>query len=512
MMIATGIGCSNILMSWGAIGLVIAFLWDGNYKTRIRDFFKDKRLVALTCLYLIFVVSLIHTTNFSYALKDLKVKLPLFIIPFFLGSFSPISKKEFKIIFHTLYLGVIITMVTGSLMYLNVIHLKMVDMRSYSPFISHIRVGTLLVFLIFMSIYFYSNKEYRITIGLFYLVFPIAAVLFLLLLQSLTGFVALIGTMIILPVHGLLKKKTRRPSVIFILMFGVIAFVAYYLINNEYKRVHTIEQVNFSDLPKSTIRGNVYKHDTLNKETVNGHYIYINIAPWELQQAWDKRSDMEYHGLTKKGWPLRYTLIKYLASKGEKKNSESVSTLTDKEVKAIENGIDNYLNVNVLDIRYRFNQLWVELDKYQKTGDPNQQSFSTRLETWKVARYTISKSPLIGFGTGDVRDQMEVSYNETGSKLLPKFRLNPHQQYLSTAIAAGMVGLIIFVCIIFFPILKFRDLHPLFVVCLSIIAIGMLDEDILDTQAGNTQFIFMYVLTYLLHKTEKNKHLNELSS
>lgn len=502
MMIATGLGCSNILMSWGCIGLVIAFLWDGNYKTKLKSFIGDKRMVAITMLYLMFVLALVHTTNFKYGFHDLKVKLPILIMPFFMNSFFPLTKKEFRIIFHTLYLGAFITMIAGTLMYLGIINLKMVDMRSYSPFIAHLRVGTLLVFLIFMSIYFYSHKEFRITVGGFYLIFPVIAIVFLVLLQSLTGFAALIATLIVMPVQGLLKKQTRKSSMVFILLLGVFVFIAYQLIHTEYKRVHNIEKVNFGELPKSTIHGTVYKHDTTNKETVNGHYIYINVSPWELQQSWDKRSETAYFGQTKKGWPLQWTLIKYLASKGEKKNAESVNALTDKEVKAIENGIDNYLNLHVLDMRYRFNQLWVELDKYHKTGDPNQQSFSTRLETWKVARYTIAKSPVIGFGIGDVRDEMERSYIETGSKLLPKYRLNPHQQYFTTAIAVGIIGLILFVTIIFFPLIKFKNLHPLFLICLSIAAIGMLDEDMLETQAGCTQFVFMYVLTWMLHRSK----------
>lgn len=505
MMMATGIGCSNILMSWGAIGLILAFIWDGNYKNKIRDFLKDKRLLALTCVYFIFLLGLIHTQNLHYAFRDLKVKLPLLVVPLFMGVFAPLSQREVKIIFHTLYLGTFITMIAGCLMYFNIIHLKMVDMRSYSPFVAHIRVGTLLVFLIFMSVYFYLNKEYRITIGAFYLCFPLIAFVFLLLLQSLTGFAALIGTMLIMPIHGLLMKKTRVSSMVFILVFGALSILAYKMISTEYYRVHNIEKINFGELPKSTFHGGIYKHDTLNKETVNGHYIYINVCIWEIKQAWNKRSSIDYDGYTSKGWKLDGTLIKYLASKGQKKNKETVNALSNREVKAIENGIDNYLNLRVLDMRYRFNQLWVELDRYQKTGDPNYQSFSTRLETWKVARHTISKSPYIGFGTGDVKDEMKISYDETKSKLLPELRLNPHQQYLTVAIAMGIFGLILFVILIFYPIIQFKNLHPLFLISLSIIAIGMLDEDILETQAGSTQFIFMYVLTWMLHKYKKSE-------
>ncbi len=53
--------------------------------------------------------------------------------------------------------------------------------------------------------------------------------------------------------------------------------------------------------------------------------------------------------------------------------------------------------------------------------------------------------------------------------------------------------------------IKFRSFNPLFLACLSITAIGMLDEDTLETQAGSTQFIFMYAITWFFHQFEKTK-------
>jgi hypothetical protein len=500
MMIAVGIGCSNALMSWGQIGLVISFIWDGKYTSKLRHLAQNKRMLAIMAIYLIFLLGLVHTSNWGYALHDLKIKLPLLVIPLFLYAFAPLSHRELKIIFHTLYLGVIITMFFGLLMYFNVVHWKIKDMRNYSPFIAHLRVSTLLVFCIFMSLYLVIKKTERLFPTIFYVLFSMAALVFILLIQSLTGIAAGIGGVFMITLYGVTQKRTRKLAVagLVVLILGSAFLIRLSYV--EYNRVHQVEKVDFSKLPTSTIHGAVYDHDTNRRETVNGHYIWINICNWELNREWNKRSKLDYFDKTKKGWAVHGTLIKFLASKGQKKNAEAVQLLSQAEITAIENGVDNYLNIHPLDLRFRINQIWVELDNYKKNGDPNFLSLASRLETWKVARFNIKRAPWFGYGTGDVRNEMVNGYKKTGSKLTNDHWMNPHQQYLTVALAMGIPGLVIFVLLVFFPLVKFKKLHPLLLIFITIAGISMLDEDTLETQAGCTQFAFLYVVTYIYHQ------------
>lgn len=506
MMIAVGIGCSNILMSWGTIGLVIAFIWDGGYKIKFQRIYNNKRILLLCALYGLFVLGMIYTNNINYGFHDLKIKLPLLIIPPFVFAFGPISKSEYKIIFHSLLFGGLITMVAGFLMFSEILPLKVIDMRSYSPFISHLRVGTLLVFSIFLCGYLIVNKEFKWAPGWAYVLYAICGFGFLLLLQSLTGLVALFVSFFVATIYGLLKRTTWKISLVLLLIGLFLSFGLAGLINREYQRIYQVEIIDFKNLPKATIHGAIYKHYTARNETINGHYIWINICNYELDREWRKRSKVDFDGYTKNGWPVNGALITYLSSKGLKKNAEAVQSLTDKEVKAIENGVVNYLQLNPLDIRYRINQLFVELDKYKTTKDANQLSFATRLETWKVAIHAIKKSWLIGYGTGDVKDAMEHSYQETQSKLRAENHKNPHQQYLTTILSIGIIGFFIFILIVFWPLLKFKKQNLLFLLTIIISATAMLDEDTLETQAGCTQFIFLYMLTYLFHIFRKEEN------
>ncbi len=456
-------------------------------------------------VFILFVLGLIHTSNFSYAFQDLKIKLPFLVIPFLAFAFFPFTIKEFKFIFHSVFAGVIFSMAFGILIYLGWINWQVNDMRNYSPFISNVRFGTLLVFCMICCGYFMFKKEYLFAHRFFYLLFAFTCLAFLMFIQSLTGIVALVGTLLILAVYGLVKKQNRKLSFFLLFVFLLVGGCVSGLIWKEYHRIHDIEKIEVDKLPKATYHGSMYRHNTKSTETVNGHYVWINICYWELKREWNKRSKIDFDGKTNKGWPLEHTLIKYLTSKGLKKNAEAIQSLTDKEVKAIENGAVNFLSIHPLDIRWRINQFLVELEEYKKDGDPNGRSFATRLETWQIALVGISQQKIFGYGTGDVRDIMKSKYAATGSKLEKKHWLNPHQQYFTVALAVGLIGLVVFVGLLFYPLIRFRELHILFITMISIAGIAMLDEDTLETQAGCTQFVFLYVLTWLLHKRGNTK-------
>lgn len=496
-MLAIGIGCSNFLMSLGGIGLVIAFLWKGKFKESFQSIKRNKRVLAFLAVYLLFVIGLIHTSNLTEGLHQLKIKLPLLIIPVATIVFYPVTQKEHKMIFHFILLGGLISMVTGLLMYAQLIPHEIKDMRSYSPFVSHIRLGTLLTFCVFLCSFLIAKKEYRYLHPVLYAGFILLSLFFLVLLQSLTSIVVLIGCLFVLVIYGIFKKEWRKWALPFAMLFlsigGYIAYISY----QEYHRVFDIETIEINNLAQVTEKGNKYKHFPEIKETINGHYIYINLCYWEMLKAWEKRSSMKFEDNTPKNWPVYESLIRYLTSKGKKKNGTEVEALTDKEIRAIEKGCNNYLELTPFTMRSRINLLWWEIETYQRNGDPNLKSFATRLETWKVASYMAKSSPVIGYGTGDVHDIMFKGYSITQSDLVKALWLDPHQQYLYVLLSFGWIGLILFIGFLYYPYLEFNKHHILFIIALTIGAIGMLDEDMLNTQAGCTQFVFMYVLTYI---------------
>jgi len=78
-----------------------------------------------------------------------------------------------------------------------------------------------------------------------------------------------------------------------------------------------------------------------------------------------------------------------------------------------------------------------EVRQYQPTGDRTRAG--ERLEFWKKSIGFIVEAPLIGHGTGSVRDQFRRSVaQETGMAALASE--NPHNQTFAVAIQLGLVG------------------------------------------------------------------------
>ena len=88
-----------------------------------------------------------------------------------------------------------------------------------------------------------------------------------------------------------------------------------------------------------TTHNHVYLQDTLFKLAENGNLIAINISDVELKKEWGKRSELSYDENGKNGNNIRFTLLRYLASKGLTKDSLGFSSLTTNDVFNIENGI-----------------------------------------------------------------------------------------------------------------------------------------------------------------------------
>jgi O-antigen ligase len=112
-----------------------------------------------------------------------------------------------------------------------------------------------------------------------------------------------------------------------------------------------------------------------------------------------------------------------------------------------------------------------------------------RIARWKAGLDLVRQSPIIGFGTGSEITMLKKKYFER--KLYSSFinNMNVHSQYLSLMIRAGVIGLLMFLLILYkgFDIaIKSKDFMMLSF--LMLIAIVSLCENIFDVNKG----IFFY--------------------
>ena len=512
LMVAVGLTLSPFLMGMSQFWLFIVWFVDaltppfkgaGGIKTKLSRFFHNKAAVLLVAFYLMHVVGLLWTSDFQYALKDLRVKLPILVMPFVLSSMEPLDRKRFNIVMLIYVLSVFIATQFSFVSYMR--H-EYEDIREISHFISHIRFCLNIVFCIAIIGWYLYNRAVKSPVPTFGIKTAIDRFLqwFLLLwfiyqiyiFESLSGYVILAAVVIASAVYAFLQWKRGRGWHIAIGLFAVGAIAALVVVvMSAVKPLIEVKPVDFSTLEKKTAQGNYYWHDTICFPVEDGKYVGLYFNRNELREAWSMRSDMPLEGATASGENLETTLARYLTSKDLRKDAEGVMALTDEDIRNIEQGVANYNNWKHPGIHARLSSTLFEYNLYRRFNNPNGGSLAQRIEFTRASLHIIKQYPWFGVGTGDVPQAFAQTYDEIHSPLKEEFRFRAHNQYLAIAVAFGIVGLVFFLFVLLYPWLSSKRNHTyLFMVFLTIMLLSMFPEDTLETQAGATLFAFFVSL------------------
>ena len=166
-------------MSIGTIGLTVNWVFEGDFLAKIDRLKKQKySSLILSMGYLVHVLWLFNTQNFTYASKDLLVKLPLLLIPIIIGTTRKLEGKELRLLFVLFVSGVIISSFGSMLVYWNIIPPKEANaLNQISLFMSHIRMGLLVAFTSILLLYitFFHNNSKQ----LFFVIAAIWLIVFL---------------------------------------------------------------------------------------------------------------------------------------------------------------------------------------------------------------------------------------------------------------------------------------------------------------------------------------------
>ena len=514
LMVAVGLTLSPFLMGMSQFWLILVWVADGivgnrdenaipigssvnreriyfhpDFKQKLSLFWHNKAAVLLVAFYLMHIVGLLYTSDFQYAMKDLRVKLPILVMPFVLSSMPPLDRKRFDLVLLVYALSVFVA--TWFSFYAYVRH-DYEDVREISRFISHIRFCLHIVFC--MAVIGYSlftrnapwwSKAIQVVL-LLWLGYQ------LFIFESLSGYVVFAAMVAMSALYVFLKWKKGRGlriavgvSALVVLLLGMV------VVMRQVKPMLEIKQVDFSTLERKTAQGNDYWHDTVYNPVEDGKFVGLYYCRKEMQAAWPQRSQLPFGGTTTNGENLEATLARYLTSKGLRKDAEGVMALTDADIRNIEQGVANYNNWRHPGLRSRLSTTVFEYNMYRKFNNPNGGSLSQRIEFTRAAFRIIGRHPVFGVGTGDVPQAFSEAYDEIQSPLSKEFRFRAHNQYLSIMIAFGVVGLLVFLAVLLFPWLSSRKHRTyLYAVFLGIMLLSMLPEDTLETQAGASMFAF----------------------
>ncbi|MDG1476990.1 MAG: O-antigen ligase family protein [Vicingaceae bacterium] len=499
--IAIGLSVSKPLVALGQYGLFALWLFDGNIMKKVATFFKNKIALSLISIYILSLIGLLYSEDFSFAIDDLRRKLPIFSLPFLIIGFSPITKKEFALIFKFYVGGVLISTLWSTFIMLGGTNEVITDTRALSRFNSHIRFGLEICLVIFGSIYF-SLKSFSNKLKTIWVSTSIWLISFLFISNLFTGVIILLSTSIILLSIYSIKSKKTWLKYSFILISITLSVTSVYTLNksfnNYYQKTNPLKPLKLTEdgieytFDKTTIRKN-------DKE--NGYLIWSNIAWVELEMEWNKRSSLSFSGKDLKGQYLSTTLIRFLTSKGIYKNAKAVKDLTEKEVTAIEQGIPNYKFLTMNGIDKRIYEIIWEHDNYIQGRDFNGHSVIMRWEYWRTAFNIIKKNIFFGVGTGDLAEAFQTQYQLDNTTLKPQYQLRAHNQYITFTVAFGLLGIIVFGFSLIYPFIKNRMFNNYFYLSfLCIILFSMLSEDTLETQIGITFFAFFNTIFLLKEK------------
>lgn len=509
-LVAIGLPLSKAMISIGGITLAANFLLEGNFKQKFESLKSQPTIWLFVAVFVLHGLGLFWTTDFAHGIKDFKIKLPLLFFPIVIGLSPRIKRSEFLWIAALFSASVIFTSFFSTYKFIQIVDTPDADYRSISLFTSHIRYGLMvcMAFLILLNCAW--NEEKKLWLRITYVAFAAWLGIFIFLLQSMTGIIVWLISSYVMLLYTLFHTKNLWIKRIGLSVLIAAPLITFGYLANQVKAFYPTEKVDFSSLEKYTAGGEKYGHDTTMLSIENGHYINLYIADKELRSGWKKRSDIVYpDGRDANGNFIYTTLIRYMTSKGLRKDSVGLQALSEADIKAIENGVANvrFIDSNPIDNRI-YTVIW-EFDKLIYEPNPEGHSVTQRLEFWQTGWEILKQNLVFGVGTGDLEIEYKGMYQKLDSNLAKEFQLRAHNQYLSIAIALGLVGFLVLIASIALPFFTLKNANTYLYIGFSIILyLSMINEDTLETQAGVTLYaffnsFFLYALRSLSPKDAK---------
>lgn len=503
ILVVIGMQFSHFLVSISIILLSANYLVEGDYSRKLKAIWQHKAIIFFLGLFLLHVLGLWWSTDIHYGQVDIQRKLPILALPIVLGTSKKISRNQFEWILLFFILTCTLSSVIGSSIYYSNMGPEN-DHRIMSPFLSHIRLSLMMGVGVFSAFYLGIEsiqwKKYK----LLFFAWGVWLFIYLLMLRSMSGILAFGFAVMVMAWLGSVKlNRAISTSVKMAIVISVVGFGSY--IYWQVQQFYDIEEIELSEADQTSKSGEEYQFNLTLGAVENGHHVFSYVAPIELEKAWNTRSDLAFSGEDLKGQELRVVLLRYLTSKGLRKDKKGVESLTDKEIWAIENGIANvrFLDPNSLSARV-YGYIW-EVHNFTHDLDPQGNSFGQRLLFWQLGAQIIKENWIIGVGTGDVQLSYDEKYKELPFQIQEQYQLRAHNQYITMAITFGLVGFVYFMITLFSGFYKTSESRTyLFLGLFIILMISMLDEDTLEPQFGVTFAMYFYFL-FLFQQPESNK-------
>lgn len=494
--IAFGLAVNKVVISIGVIWVGVNWLWEGGFADKFRLLKARNSVLILIGIFLLHVIGLLWTSDYNSGLRDVRIKIPLLVLPLVIGTSRPLEKKKFEFVLLMFIAGVIISTFRTWLISTAVIDKQISDLRQASDLVALIRLSlfsALSIFLLLRWIYRNDTLWIRAVSGFFVL----WLVYFMIHMQSLTGLLALVTAgPVIAAIVASANKKRKLIAGVLVIMMPLIGFAGY----SVYKAYRDFYSLRGNEIPKLYVKsatGIHYEHHLDIPIYENGNKVMVNVCWPDVMTEWVKRSKIPFHGgVDSNGGPIQYTIARYMSSRNLLKDSAGIWQLSDAEIRAIENGVTNCRDAERNTLERRAYQVFWEIYNYAYGGDPSGSSVSMRLEVSGAAIHSIGNHPWIGTGTGSQKNAYNGYYEKSGSRLQDEWQwLHVHNQFLAIAVTLGIPAALFFIFSLWWPAYSMRKLRSVLYLSFFLIAVlSFLDDDTLETQQGVTFYAFFNAL------------------
>ena len=497
ILIAVSLPLSIYTVTLSQMLILANWLVEGRFREKWDRFRQNRALWIFLSLYLIHAIALFWSADGAYSYKDMRVKVPLFLIPLVIGTSIPLVREQLNRILLFFTLAVFAASMASVMALLGWLPVEVEGYRDISIFISHIRFSLMIVLAILVAVWFLFIQRNSISRPerFVYLVALIWFSAFLVLLKALSGIVIMGFLGFFISVRAVFEiRDVAIRYMVFVPVVMIPLFSIIYL-GHAINKYYTVDEIHFDEIDKYTVLGNPYRNYPDLREVENGHYVWLHICDKEMEEEWNKVSEVDFLGQTTTGNTIRGTLIRFLTSKGLRKDAAGVRQLTNIEVDAIERGVANYIYLQRFRLYPRIYEVIWEIDRYRLGYSPNEKSVVQRFLYLEAGWKIFKKNPVFGVGNGDVKATFRDYYESTNSPLGEKWRRRAHNQFLTFLISFGIPGFIICLVALVAPLfLAGRQRSFLAVGFFILMMLSMLNEDTLETSAGASFVAFFYAL------------------
>jgi hypothetical protein len=491
-----GLPSSKIILSISTMLIFLNLILEADFRNYWQNIRNNRLFLILAAYFSLHLIGLLWTENFDFAFQDIRIKLTIFLLPLAIVSKPLESEKQLRNVLFLFCATLVFTSLVNFAFYQSLFGTKIYsDIRGLSLFGSHIRYGILIAMGAAISLFYLwklesAKKWFLVPVLVWFCFYTYYS-------QIISGLLALILVLCTFLLFAGFRKSKQLGYSLVALLFSVIALSGLYLFLT-YSN-HT--KIDFSNLEAATPFGNTYTHNTNQNTFVNGSPIFTYLCEEELKKSWNELSALNYDSLDNRNQPLRITLIRYMTTKGLRKDGKDFKKLTPKDIQFIENGVASVQETKT-GFPARFEGIKFQLNN---SHNPNGHSLLQRLEFWKTGWAITKKNWLIGVGTGDVQDAFDKQYAFENSALLPINRLRAHNAYLTNWISFGVIGLLLFLWMnVAFFVENYKTKSILPILFCIVAMTTFLIEDTLETQMGASFFAFFYALFL-----SKKQFLNE---